>query len=671
MKYFSYIFFFFFFVSSYSQVRLDKSRLDAKDLQKANEEKSSSYRNDTIGQRNSSSVSTSNKNAPKAKIDQYKIITIERDTLLVDTALTIQKEYQFNLLRKDIFGLLPFANEGQTYTTLDFSLNEFQSYPEIGLRGKHFNFLNANDIQYYHVPTPHTELYFKTVMEQGQSLNAFITLNTSERLNFSLAYKGLRSLGKYINQLTSSGNFRFTTNYQTKQKQYELKAHFTAQDILNGENGGIFNIDDFTSGNEEFRNRPRLQVYLNDAKTFLKGNRYFIDHRYRIDKEDSMNNLFIHHQFNYEHKFYEYNQATIATEIVTPDETLFIQRFGSSYALNNINDQLRYNRLFNKIGVNYENKQLGELGVFVENFNYNYFYNRVIINENGTIPNRINDDIFSIGTVYLFQKNKWNGKALYKKSITNQDISELDIKLAHRINDKNTIQIRFQNLNRIPDHTYTLFQSNFEKYNWFNNFKNEKITNIEGALNTQWVNLSLNLNTINDYLYFSNDDSTGEQLLVTPKQYSNTINYLGFKAQKEFKWWKLAMDNTILYQKVDQNDNVLNVPELTLRHSLYISEHFFKKALYLQTGFVVNYFSSYNADDYNPVISAFYVQNKSSIGDFPLVDFFVNAKIKQAQVYLKAEHFNSAMTGFDYFSAPNYPYRDFIVRFGLIWNFFQ
>lgn len=619
----------------------------------------------------SDSKSTSNKNAPKAKIDQYKIVTIERDTLIVDTSLTIQKEYQFNLLRKDIFGLLPFANEGQTYTTLDFSLNEFQSYPEIGLKGKHFNFLNVNDIKYYHVPTPHTELYFKTVMEQGQNLDAFITINTSERLNFSLAYKGLRSLGKYVNQLTSSGNFRFTTNYQTKQKQYELKAHFTAQDILNGENGGLVNVEDFTSGNEEFRNRPRLQVFLNDAKTFLKGNRYFIDHRYRIDKEDSKNNLFIHHQFNFEHKFYEYNQATVATEIVTPEETLFIQRFGGAYISNNINDQLRYNRLFNKMGLQYENKQLGELGVFVENFNYNYFYNRVIINENGIIPNRINDEIFSIGTVYLFQKNKWNGKALYKKSITNQDISELDIKLAHRINDKNTIQIRFQNLNRIPDHTYTLFQSNFEKYNWFNNFKNEKITNIEGALNTQWVNLSLNLNTIKDYLYFSNDDSTGEQLLVTPKQYSNTINYLGFKAQKEFKWWKLAMDNTILYQKVDQNDNVLNVPEFTLRHSLYISEHFFKKALYLQTGFVVNYFSSYNADDYNPVISAFYVQNKSSIGDFPLVDFFVNAKIKQAQVYLKAEHFNSAMTGFDYFSSPNYPYRDFIVRFGLIWNFFQ
>lgn len=671
MKYFSYIFFLFFLVSSYSQIRVDKSKIDSKEIQKAKEEKLSSLRNDTIGNRNSSTVSTSNKNAPKAKIDQYKIITIERDTLIVDTSLTIHKEYQFNLLRKDIFGLLPFANEGQTYTTLDFSINKFQSYPEIGLRGKHFNFLTVNDIQYYHVPTPHTELYFKTVMEQGQSLNAFITLNTSERFNFSLAYTGLRSLGKYINQLTSSGNFRFTTNYQTPQKHYELKAHFTAQDILNGENGGIINNEDFTNGEEAFKRRARLQVYLNDAKTFLKGNRYFIDHRYRIDRKDSMSNLFIYHQFNYEHKYYEYNQPTLTTQIVSEEGTRVIERFGNSFVLSNMNDQLRYNRLFNKVGVQYENRKFGELGVFIENFNFNYFYNRVIINENETIPNRINDDIFSVGAIYLFQKNKWNGKALYKKSITNQDISEIDIKIAHSINDKNTIQFRFQNLNRIPDHTHTLFQSNFEKYNWFNNFKNEKITNIEGSINTQWVNLSLHLNTINDYLYFSNDDITGEQLLVTPKQYSTTINYLGFKAHKEFKWWKLALDNTILYQKVDQKDYVLNVPELTLRHSLYISEHFFKKALFLQTGFVVNYFSLYNADDYNPVISAFYVQNKSSIGDFPLVDFFVNAKIKQAQVYLKAEHFNSSITGFDYFSAPNYPYRDFIVRFGLIWNFFQ
>ena len=246
------------------------------------------------------------KSIKTATFDQYRIITLQRDTTYVDTSLTIKKEYALNYLRKDIFGLMPFANEGQTYTTLDFGLNQFNPYPEIGLTGKHFNFLVANDIHYYHVPTPLTELYFKTVMEQGQNLDAFITLNTSERLNFSIAYKGLRSLGKYINQLSSTGNFRFSTSYQTKSNRYQLKAHFTAQDILNGENGGIINLEDFEGGEADFRNRARVQVFLNDAETLLKGNRYFYDHYFRINKNDAQNNVYLHHQLNYEHKFFNY-----------------------------------------------------------------------------------------------------------------------------------------------------------------------------------------------------------------------------------------------------------------------------------------------------------------------------------------------------------------------------
>jgi Holliday junction DNA helicase RuvA len=96
---------------------------------------------------------------------------------------------------------LPFANEGQTYTTLFYGLKKSSAFPEMGFAGKHFNYSSAQDILYYHVPTPLTELYFKTVMEQGQSLDAFITLNTSENFNFSLAYKGLRMIGRLTGTL--------------------------------------------------------------------------------------------------------------------------------------------------------------------------------------------------------------------------------------------------------------------------------------------------------------------------------------------------------------------------------------------------------------------------------------------------------------------------------------
>ena len=126
---------------------------------------------------------------PKATYDQYRFISLQKDTTYVDTSLTIKKEYEYNYLRKDIFGLLPFANEGQTYTVLDFGTKKFSSLPDIGFSGKHFNYLEVDDINYYSVATPVTELYFKTVMEQGQSLDAFITVNTSERFNMSVAFK--------------------------------------------------------------------------------------------------------------------------------------------------------------------------------------------------------------------------------------------------------------------------------------------------------------------------------------------------------------------------------------------------------------------------------------------------------------------------------------------------
>jgi hypothetical protein len=112
------------------------------------------------------------------------------------------------------------------------------------------------------------------------------------------------------------------------------------------------------------------------------------------------------------------------------------------------------------------------------------------------------------------------------------------------------------------------------------------------------------------------------------------------------------------------------VPEIVTRNTLYYSNHFFKKALYLQTGVTFSYFTKYNMNAYDPLLAEFYVQNETELGDFPRLDFFINAKIKQTRIFLKAEHFNSSLTGYNFYSAPNYPYRDFVVRFGIVWNFF-
>ena len=606
--------------------------------------------------------------ARKAPITSYRIITLDKDTTFVDTSLTIKKEYEYNYLRKDNFGLIAFANEGQTYNTLDFGLNSFSPYPEFGYKAKHFNYLEVNQIKYYSVATPVSELYFKTVMQQGQSSDVLITLNTSERFNFSIAYKGIRSLGRYINQLSSSGNFRFTSSYNTKNKRYFLNFHYTGQDLLNGENGGITTTEDFESKNTEFRDRQRLEVYLNDAKTFMKGKRVFFDHNLRINKNLAANNLYITHQFNYEHKFFEYNQFTVASAIGDN----FVYRFGDTFLTRGINDQVRYSKMYNKIGAIYENTTLGKFQFFLDDFRYNYYYNSVYIVSNKVIPNLLKDEVNTFGGQYEYQKNKWKAKLLYSNSITNQALTNIDASLKYKFNDKNQLDFQYQNMNKLPNHIYNLHQSSYTNYNWYNDFKNEKINSINVNASTQWLNASLQATTLSDFLYFYDKSSNDNVQLITPEQYGKTINYLSLKVSREIKYGKFALDNTLLFQKVDQPDNILNVPKIVTRNTLYFTNYYFKKALYLQTGLILNYFTNYYANDYNPVLAEFFVQDKKQIGDFANLDFFINARIRQTRIFIKAEHFNSGFAATNaFYASPSYPYRDFMIRFGLVWNFFQ
>lgn len=612
------------------------------------------------------------KKAKIATIDQYQIITLEHDTTYVDTSLTIKGAYKQNNLRKDDFGLLSFANIGQTYNTLQYSLTSFSPYPEIGFNGKHFNYMQADQINYYSAATPLTELFFNTTINKGQNVDSFITLNTSKNLNFSIAYRGLRSEGDYINQLVSAGNFRLTTSYATTDRRYAINAHYTYQDVLNEENGGITTPADFESDNPDYKNRQRLQVYLTDAESFLKGRRLFFDHAFRINPTEGNNNLYVTHQFNYENKFFEYNQATVLSAVGTRS----VKRFGESYVTSGINDQTHYERLYSKVGVAYENSLLGKFNFFVDDYRSNYKYGRVLVNTAGVvIPDNLYLQINNVGGQFEYQKNKWNGRFLYSRSITDQSLSDLDAKLKYDFNDKIQFDFRYRNINKLPNNNYNLYQSSYVQYNWSNNFKNEKINSLSAAVSTPWLNAEVQYTVLNDHLYFA-DVSTAAQVavntqIINPAQYGNAINYLEIKASREFKFGPFALDNTLLYQKVDQSDLILNVPDFVTRNTFYYSGHFFKKALFMQTGIVFNYFTKYYGNGYNPVVGEFYVQKEKEIGGYPLFDVFLNARIRQTRFYVKAEHINALFSKSDYYSAPNNPYRDFVIRFGLVWNFFQ
>ena len=611
--------------------------------------------NDTLFDRGSKKIA---KNT-EAKIEDYKIISRKGDTTFVDTTLTIQKEYKFNYLRRDYFELLPFNNMGQTYNSLSHNISSQRTLPGFGTKGKHFNYMSVDDTQYYHVPTPLTELMFKSNFEQGQLLDAFFTTNTSEQFNFSIAYKGMRSLGKYQHILSSTGNFRFTTNYHTKNKRYHVRAHMVTQDILNQENGGISDEDllEFENGNEEFIDRSLFDPLFEDAQSNLEGRRFYLDHTYQLKSKDSLgyNGIKIGNAISIEDKYYHYTQNRNAAV------------FGDAFVTSNLSDKNTFEHFYTTFFADYSNALVGKISAQLNYNAFNYGYNSLVVLNGQTITNRLKESVLSFEGSYERDFGPVELKANLGINVSGDlEGNFLDAQANYTINDDMRATARINLNSSVADYNFRLYQSDYLNYNWQNSFKNQQSQQLAfDFYSKKYGILSLDYSTINNYLYF---DNKGEG--VKPYQYGSTVNYARAKYVKEVKFRNFALHNTIMYQQVLDGDEVLNVPQLNTRHTLYYANEFFEKALYLQTGVTLSYFSEYNMNAYDPVLSEFYIQNQKALGNFPRLDFFINAKIQQTRLFLKAEHFNSAMTGYNFYSAPNYPYRDFIVRFGIVWNFF-
>lgn len=599
----------------------------------------------------------------KPPIDYYKIISADRDTTFVDTTLTIRRKYNFNYLRRDNFGLLQFSNVGQTYNSLAYSFDSFHLKPLFAAQSHHFNYKEIEDINYYHVPTPFTELYFKTAYEQGQQLDAFFTVNTSPQFNFSIGYKGVRSLGKYQHILTSTGNFLFTANYRTKSKRYVARAHVAAQDIMNQENGGLTDnsLQLFMDNDSQFSDRGRLDVKFEDAENKLEGLRFYGDHYYElISERDSTGYsvLSIGNVLSYEDKFYIYSQ-----------NQSFVG-FGPSYTGSNLFTKTKLEDFNAKVYADFDHSLLGKISAWTGYTDFNYGYNSVLILDDQRIPNRIKGNIVEAGAGY---EKEYRGFRLSGKGAINvaghYEGNYLQAAAEYDLHDDFSAQASIAIHSVAPNFNFQLYQSDYRNYNWKTDLHNVKSQELKFAIDTKkYGSASVSYTGIDDYTYFGirANDST-----PSPMQASERVDYLKVKAEKEFTFGRFALDNTVMYQQVVNGENVFNVPQLITRNSLYYQDHWFKRALFLQTGVTFQYFTKYNMNAYDPVLAEFYVQNEQELGGFPLVDLFFNAKIRQTRIYFIYENFTALFSSRnEYFSAPGYPYRDNVLRFGLVWNFF-
>ena len=593
-------------------------------------------------------------------INKYLIFDQKGDSTVVDTSLTLKKYYKFNYLRKDNLEKLKFSNFGQSYNSLTYSY-EKSSLPFSSFSSKQHAYLKSSEVKYYKVPTPLTELLFKSVMKQGQFTDVLFSTNTSENFNFSIAFKGMRSLGNYQNILSGLKKFRFTSNYNSINEKYKFKMHYVSQNFENRENGGLTNssLDNFESEDNLFSERSKLSVKFEDATSHFLSKRFFLDHQFRVLKSKKNNSLFIGHIFEYETTYNAFEQN---------NPTPF---YGSS--VTPINDKTQIKTMSNKFYTYLSSKFFGDIKVSYLNYNYNYLTNALSSSELGFNENENSISFELKNTIF---NHELRGKL--EKNLFGDRLGDLINIIMVSQNKNFNYSLGFNTLNKHPGLYFELFESNYSEIRWANKLNSVKINNINLEFSSRtFGSFNFDYSKIDNFTYFDlKDKSTlndDQDLKLVPKvnQHSNSINYLKLKWQKEFNFGKFALDNSFIFQNVDQDQNILNLPDYIFRNTIYFSDHVFKRAMFLQTGLTFKYFSNYYANEYNPLISSFHIQNDKKIGNFPMIDVFVNARIKRTRLFLKAEHINSTITGNNFYSTPSYPYRDFIIRFGLIWNFFN
>ncbi|MFA7688326.1 MAG: putative porin [Moheibacter sp.] len=600
-------------------------------------------------------------------INDYKFWTERNPSpVIIDTALTIESLYQQNFTQNDVFGKMFFPNFGQTFNPLEFE--ETPSRIHLLPTGKSFNYLFPEDVKYYDVKTPTTEFIYENGVREGQYLSTTFTHNLTPALNYSVRYRGLRSVGRYQNSLAANNAFLATVSYQSKNDRFKLWTHFISQNIDNEENGGIQDLNQFIYDDSlRTTNRQNILVNLDYTDTEFDSRRFHLGAGYRLFKlsgQDStaaplrIKNIFTYEKQKYLHKenqAEDYYQSAVFADHGRGNLKSFETLQNTS--------TLEFTwgeRLLLEAGFRYENLQL--------------YSPRELSQGLVNVPKGIEDQLIgAVAKLYFDWNDKINLNAdaefksgeFFKSQYHVNAVLDIQPIEGYHILGGILAQSAYPSLNLI------YHQSFYKDFNYYNpGFENTNTQKLFGKIDLAKLNTDVEatLYNVNQYVYVSSD--------FRPRQLDGNISLFQLKGNNLLTYKKFNLRTTVQYQKVTQNEAFMPLPDLIVRASLYWQSMVFDNKAEVQIGFNANYFTEFESREFFPVTNEFMLQRThpdfgvQKIGGYPMLDFFLNIKVDRMRIYLRADHFNTFWGENNYYSAPHTPFRDFKIQMGVKWYLF-
>ncbi len=555
---------------------------------------------------------------------------------------------------------------GIPYTGLGFDLGMNQLSP--------WENTKANAL-FYRSRAPFLEVSYINGSKKEQWFNVNLNQNITKGWNVGLKFERLNSSGFYTNQQSNNTNWFIYSSYQSKSNRYRLAFSGARNNLSARLNGGLVDISQFTENTET--NRQLLDVNLNGAKSIWKTRYLHIQHGYDLayKKKDSLRAdgnvipsgrnsvLRLYHVFDLADKSLMYNDTLFA-----------IDSFYTApmYTDSGTHDQTGNTIIENKVGLKFLSEKEGSEPWLVDVFAGHQFLRWNSNTHGQTKEQNIADkgnNIYVGGNVRIPAFKDWSFNGSATLFLAGYNIGDYDgrFSISRTANDslgslKSRVEVGLMVKAYQPTYLQSQYTSNF--FAWNNDFKKT----FANTLFANYTHPKLKINAqawvtdMRQYVYYDEN--------ARPQQAAEGVTVFGAQLSKRFllgkKW---HFDEYLTGQYVTSGK--LPLPNFILRHSMYFKSYVIKKALLLAVGFDVYFNTGYKAPNFMPATGQFYIQNQTKVGNYPYVDFFLDAQIKKARIFIKVEHVTSGLLGNSYIQYPNHPMNDRAIKIGINWRFFN
>jgi hypothetical protein len=616
------------------------------------------------------------------------------EEILIDTNLNNFQIYNplfRNSISNAFLGNFSSASISNIVISESFSENQITKSIEPFL----FSYHNT---EYYNTRKPYTNLFY-TNGGQEQSLNVLHTRNINKRLNVGFKYNLISSIGFYKRQKTKKKSLSIFSSYISE--RYNIHINLCYNKFMFHENGGLLGLE-----NTDFYIAPEFySVNLNNANSIIKYSSSLVNQELKIGyntfyKDSTTKDtvrVFSHfasivHTLEYykSYRIYEdFNPLSgfykgVYTDSIDSSSSLSVGYIDfnmipiymdSIKTFDSIAHQLLSNSIFLKL--NDDKFKVGfRLGLKHEISKYSipnqdslYLFDTIVYNSH--FDSIYTNSSFSLGAYNNFNKSiKWFiNTSFYFKGHKKSNIEIYG--QVKKIFSSNKNYEKFNPFLALSANFSRKAPSFFEEhyfsnhYKWDSTFLAKDLTKIRLSYTKPIWNLSVGIaaNIYDNFIYYNE--------IGQPSQTTSTYNVYSAYIIKNIKVGHFNVNNQLVYQD-NGNKNVLRIPSMIYFNSTFFNFSLFKKAINLNLGVDIYYYNKYYGYSYIPATGVFNIQNNDFVGNYPLLDAFMNIKFKRARFFLKVTHVNYLLTSEKpLYTLSKYPINGRTLKMGISWNFYD